>query len=59
MTSSIVCRKCQKLGRAVCACWSAVSALVIPINDLGQPHAVDAVMSTATPSGSPISDRGA
>jgi hypothetical protein len=57
MNSRIVCRKCQKLGRAVCACWLAGSALVIPIKGLGLPqgHAVAAMMSTATTSGSPIS----
>jgi hypothetical protein len=57
MSSSIVCRKCQKLGRAVCACWLAGSALVVPIKGLGRPqgHAVAAIMSTATTSGSPIS----
>jgi len=54
MNSSIVCRKCQKLGRAVCACWLAGWAVVVPIKDLGPPpaHAVDAIMSTATTSGS-------
>jgi hypothetical protein len=57
MSSSIVCRKCQKLGRAVCACWLAGSALVVPIKEVGLPpgHAVHATMSTATTSGSPIS----
>ena len=57
MNSSIVCRKCQKLGRAVCACWLAGSALVVPIKGLGLPpgHALEAITSTATTSGSPIS----
>jgi hypothetical protein len=50
MNSSIVCRKWQKLGRAVCACWLAGSALVVPIKMVGVPpgHAVDAIMRTAT-----------
>jgi hypothetical protein len=57
MKSSIVCRKCQKLGRAICACWLAGSALVIPIKGLGLPqgHAVTAIMTTGITSGSPIS----
>src|SRR5690348_7344848 len=59
MRSSIVCRKCQKLGRAVCACWLAGWGVVVPIKDVGPPpaHAVDAIMSTAatTTSGSAIS----
>jgi len=62
MRSSIVCKKCQKLGRAVCACWLAGWAVVVPIKDLGLPpaHAVDALMSTATTttSGSAISGSG-
>jgi hypothetical protein len=59
MRSSIVCRRCQKLGRAVCACWLAGWAVVVPIKNVGLPraHVAEAKMSTATTatSGSVIS----
>ena len=50
MNSSIVCKKCQKLGRAVCACWLAGWAVVVPIKDVGlaPAHAVDAIVSTTS-----------
>src|ERR1700731_1605596 len=57
MRSSIVCRRCQKLGRAVCACWLAGWAVAVSIKNVGLPpaYAADAIMSTATTSGSVIS----
>jgi hypothetical protein len=51
MSSSIVCKRCQKLGRAVCACWLAGWAVVVPMKVGGLPpgQAGGAMTSTARP----------
>src|SRR5690349_11052681 len=53
MGSSIVCRKCQKVGRAACTCWLAGWAAVVPIRDarLNPAHAGGALTSTTGSTG--------
>src|ERR1700747_2506116 len=44
MNRSIICRKCQKLGRPTCTCWSE-RGVVVSLKDVALP-AVGAKLST-------------
>src|ERR1700756_1084093 len=54
MWSSIICRKCQKLGRPMCTCWSE-RGVVATLKDVALP-AVGVKMSTTNGNTAEIAD---
>jgi hypothetical protein len=47
MNSNVVCKRCQRLGRAVCECWLGGWAAVVPIKN-GLPPAYVARVRTSS-----------
>src|ERR1700739_2616946 len=54
MNRSIICRKCQKVGRPMCTCWSE-RGVVVTLKDVALP-AVGAKMSTTNGNTAEIAD---